>query len=299
MNEPVLRIKNLKKTFKSKGKDIKALKQVSFNLNQSEILGLVGRNGAGKTTILRILCGLTYPSNGEVFLTGMEWTKFLAGQKMGVLLEGSRSLYWGLTGRENLLYFSRLMSLDYPKQRVNEVIEQFGLESYVDKLVRTYSRGMQQRIALAITLLHSPSILLLDEPTTGLDFDSVNELSELVTNIRDKFGVSVLLVSHEMEFLQKVCDRIAFLKDGIIDGVSYKDSWFHRDYIDMDQISFHFDQLYSIEKEGALENNVSTNVISGYLNNQSFLKSIVDACENGSGITKVERIIKKKERVTR
>ena len=193
-----------------------AVSGVSFEIKAGEIFGLLGPNGAGKTTTIKMLCTLLEPSGGTATVNGYDVVREpgLVRQSLGAVLTGERSVYWKLTGRENLEYFAALYHIPRPvaKRRIAELLERLDLADRADELVERYSSGMKQRVAIAKALLPNPPVLLLDEPTIGLDPQSARNLRELILETRAE-GRTVLLTTHYMEEADQLSDRV-----GIIDG---------------------------------------------------------------------------------
>lgn len=186
-----------------------AVRGVDFALAEGEFLTLFGPNGAGKTTLLRIVAGLARPTRGEVRIAGEEtgggddsWRR-----RIGVLSHQT-FLYPGLTAAENLEFYARLYGLDRRRERVAEGLEAVGLAERRDDRVRGFSRGMQQRLALARTLLHDPQLVLLDEPYTGLDPHASAMLNRTLRRLRDERR-TVLLVTHNLSQGLELADRVA------------------------------------------------------------------------------------------
>jgi ABC-2 type transport system ATP-binding protein len=196
-----------------------AVERVSFSIREGEIFGLLGPNGAGKTTTIRMLSTLLQPTAGTATIDGHEVTRQpgLVRQSLGAVLTGERSIYWKLTGRENLEYFAALNHLPpaVAKRRVAELLERLGLASRADENVEGYSSGMKQRIAIAKALLANPPVLLLDEPTIGLDPQSARNLRELILEIKAE-GRTILLTTHYMEEADQLCDRVGIIDLGRI-----------------------------------------------------------------------------------
>ncbi|HLG71645.1 MAG TPA: ATP-binding cassette domain-containing protein [Chloroflexota bacterium] len=196
-----------------------AVDTVSFDIHEGEIFGLLGPNGAGKTTTIRMLCTLLEPTSGTARINGYDVVKQsdAVRQNLGAVLTGERSIYWKLTGRENLSYFAALYHLppDVAKRRVRELLERLELATRADEYVERYSSGMKQRIAIAKALLANPPVLLLDEPTIGLDPQSARTLRALISEIKDE-GRTILLTTHYMEEADQLCDRIGIVDAGRI-----------------------------------------------------------------------------------
>jgi ABC-2 type transport system ATP-binding protein len=193
-----------------------AVDEVSFAIRQGEIFGLLGPNGAGKTTTIKMLCTLLEPTAGTATVCGYDIVQQAnqVRQHLGAVLTGERSIYWKLTGRENLHYFAALyhMPQAVAKARIAELLARFDLTKRADELVEKYSTGMKQRIAIAKALLAKPSVILLDEPTLGLDPQAARNLRELILELKAD-GHTILLTTHYMEEADQLSDRI-----GIIDG---------------------------------------------------------------------------------
>ena len=196
--------------------DRKALDGISFSLGQRRILGLLGPNGSGKTTLFRILCTLLQPQGGQVRLAGLDPVTDPAGvrRRMGVVFQ-TNSLDQELTVAENLVCQGRLHGLRGArlKTRIDELLERFDLGGRRNSRVRTLSGGMRRRTELAKGLLHRPRILLLDEPTAGLDPHIRQEFWEHLTDLRDSAGITILFTTHLMEEAE-VCDRLVILDQG-------------------------------------------------------------------------------------
>ncbi|KPV47830.1 ABC transporter ATP-binding protein, partial [Kouleothrix aurantiaca] len=179
----------------------------------------LGPNGAGKTTTLRMLSTLLQPSAGRATINGYDLASQpdMVRRNLGAVLTGERSIYWKLTGRENLEYFAALYHLppDVARRRVAELLERLGLANRANDAVEGYSSGMKQRIAIAKALLASPPVVLLDEPTVGLDPQSARNLRELILEIKGE-GRTVLLTTHYMEEADLLCDRVGIIDLGKI-----------------------------------------------------------------------------------
>ncbi|MBA3945781.1 MAG: ATP-binding cassette domain-containing protein [Herpetosiphonaceae bacterium] len=196
-----------------------AVDAIRFSIQAGEIFGLLGPNGAGKTTTIRMLCTLLEPTSGKATVNGYDIQRQpnLVRQNLGAVLTGERSIYWKLTGRENLQYFAALYHIPpaLAKPRINELLERLDLAARADEYVERYSTGMKQRIAIAKALLANPPVLLLDEPTTGLDPQSARNLRELILEIKRE-GRTILLTTHYMEEADQLCDRIGIVDTGKI-----------------------------------------------------------------------------------
>jgi ABC-2 type transport system ATP-binding protein len=196
-----------------------AVDGISFDIKEGEIFGLLGPNGAGKTTTIKMLCTLLEPTSGTATVNGYDIAKQAqqVRQNLGAVLTGERSIYWKLTGRENLEYFAALNHIPgaVAKGRIQELLDHFELSDRADELVERYSTGMKQRIAVARALLANPPVLLLDEPTVGLDPQSARNLRELILEIKRE-GRTILLTTHYMEEADQLCDRVGIIDLGKI-----------------------------------------------------------------------------------
>ena len=212
-NESVLKVENLRKSF---GK-YEVIKGVSFELRRSEILGLLGPNGAGKTTILHMLLGLIRPLSGSINIFGMDMN--LHRERILKRMNFSSTyiaLPFSLTVSEALNLFARLYSVRDRRQRIDELVEQFELKEVYNREIRTLSSGQQTRLNLAKSLINSPEILLLDEPTASMDPDVAQRTREYLKRIIKSKNTSIIYTSHNMYEMQQVSDRIIFLNEGRI-----------------------------------------------------------------------------------
>lgn len=203
----------------NEGKKFIAVENVNFSINRGEIFGLLGPNGAGKTTTIKMISTLLEPSAGRVLVNDLDVVREprRVRQTLGTVLSGERSIYWKLTGRENLEYFGALygMSRKEARRRTTVLLEKLELTKRGDELVESYSSGMKQRIALGKALIAEPQILLLDEPTVGLDPQAARRLREIVLELKAE-GKTILLTTHYMEEADILSDRIAIIDQGKI-----------------------------------------------------------------------------------
>jgi heme exporter protein A len=207
---PIIQVRDLRKDFGH----LQALSGVSFNLNKGEFLTIFGPNGAGKTTLIKVLTGLMRPTSGSAKISGfdaLEGNTKLRNQ-IGVISH-STCLYPDLTALENLLFYAKLYGLDSPEERANESIRVAGLQLRRHDLVRTYSRGMQQKMAIARATLHEPSVLFLDEPFTGLDLNATNALKEQLHDLHTDQR-TLIMTTHDMSCGLEICDRVAIQNKG-------------------------------------------------------------------------------------
>lgn len=209
-NKPILRLKNVSKTLGNKV----VVNDISLDVYAGEIFGLLGPNGAGKTTTIRMLVGLLSITEGKILLNGVNIKKEFeqAISQVGAIVENPE-LYDYLTGYQNLIHFSR-MSGNVSKERINDIIQIIGLENAIQAKVKTYSLGMRQRLGLGQALMHSPSILILDEPTNGLDPSGIREFRQLLIKLAKKEKMAVLVSSHLLAEMEMMCDRIGIIQHG-------------------------------------------------------------------------------------
>ena len=211
----MLKITNLRKSFRSK----EVLKDVSFEVKKGEIVRLLGNNGAGKTTIINCILKMLKPDSGEIQLDGKAIDKCKNSEyfnKVSALLESSTNVYNYLTGRQNIKYFASLSNIDSKSEDIEKYIDDFELREAIDKPVGEYSRGMQQKPALIISLMQSPKLLSLDEPTLGLDIKSKNSVIDNLNRLIKEKGMAVILTTHQMEVVQKLSGRVLILKYGVV-----------------------------------------------------------------------------------
>jgi len=211
MSPPLLELRGLEKSFGS----LRALGDVSFSVHEGEIFGLLGPNGAGKSTLLSIVCGLLAPDRGAMFLDGKPFAPDQRGQRAQVgLVPQELAIYQELTAKENLAFFGELYGLRGPtlRHRIDGILHAVGLVPHADQRVATFSGGMKRRLNLGVALVHRPRLLLLDEPTVGVDPQSRNHIFEEVRRLHAT-GITILYTSHYMEEVQALCQRI-----GILDG---------------------------------------------------------------------------------
>lgn len=214
----VLEAFNLQKIYRRQGKQIEAVRSISLTIAPSEILAFLGPNGAGKTTTIKMIAGLVRPDRGRVTIVGHEpHTQPQALRSVGAVLEGSRNLYWQLTPEENIEYFGVLRGLNRKTahRRGLGLLEQFGLWEKRHIPVQALSRGMQQKVAIAVALVHQPQLLLLDEPTLGLDVEASQHIKELIRDMA-RAGCAILLTTHQLDVAQAISDRVAIIQNGAI-----------------------------------------------------------------------------------
>lgn len=209
---------NLRKTYRRGSQLVAAVRDVSLTIAAGEVLAFLGPNGAGKTTTIKMMAGLIKPDAGWVRIAGSNPHRNPAAlQKLGAVLEGNRNLYWRLTPEENLEYFGVLKGLSRRAARKSgiELLERFELLPKRLTPVQNLSRGMQQKLAIAVALVHQPQLLLLDEPTLGLDVEAAQDVKALVREIAS-VGCAILLTTHQLGIAEELSDRIVIIQQGEI-----------------------------------------------------------------------------------
>ena len=209
-------LKNITKQYTVEGKP--AVDDISLTIEAGQVLALLGPNGAGKTTTVKMIAGLVTPTAGQLTVMGHD---ILAQRRpavgyIGAVLEGARNLYWRLSAEENLRYFGqlRLVPRKQLPGRIETLLAHFGLYEHRHKEVGQFSRGMQQKLAIAAALLHDPAILLLDEPTLGLDVLAARQLEEQIAVLAKEQGKAILLTTHLMPLAEKLADAIFVIYQG-------------------------------------------------------------------------------------
>ncbi|MBT9165690.1 MAG: ABC transporter ATP-binding protein NatA [Chloroflexi bacterium] len=221
MTEPVLEAHHLTKVYKQRrGNDVVAVDDISFSVQKNEVVGLLGPNGAGKTTTIKCLCTLIGPTEGEIHINGADAIKSprLALKHVAAVLEGNRNIYWRLSVRENLEFFAGLQGLPIRQVRshIDQLIELFQLKEKERTEARKLSRGMQQKLAVACALVKGTEVLLLDEPTLGLDVGMSHELRFALKEMAQRGERTIIVSSHDMSVVQDICERVIIINSGRI-----------------------------------------------------------------------------------
>ncbi|WP_026486413.1 ABC transporter ATP-binding protein [Caldanaerobius polysaccharolyticus] len=211
----MISIQNLTKRF---GNTI-AVNAISFEIHDGEIFGLLGENGAGKTTTMRMLATMLKPTSGTAKINGYDIVSqpFEVRKRIGILFGGEAGLYDRLTARENIAYFAELngMQPDKIHKRIDELAEILDMKDFLDKRVGKFSKGMKQKVTIARSIVHNPDVMLLDEPSIGLDVTSTRMLHDFIYSCKQQ-GKSVVYSSHIMSEIEKLCDRLAIIHKGAL-----------------------------------------------------------------------------------
>ncbi len=211
----MIEIKELSKRFKK----ILAVDGISFSVAKGEIVGLVGENGAGKTTTLRMLATMLKPSSGTAAVNGYDIQRQPSQVRgeIGILFGGEVGLYDRLTGRENISYFAELngMTKSETAASINELVNLLDMQEYIDRRVGKFSRGMKQKVAVARSIVHKPSVMLFDEPTAGLDVSAARIVQDFILHCKEE-KKAIIFSSHSMSEVEKLCDRIVMIHKGKI-----------------------------------------------------------------------------------
>lgn len=207
MSKLILETKDLTKTFKG----FNAVSNVNLKIQEESVYGLLGPNGAGKSTTLKMITGLLKKTSGEILFNGHQWTRNDLND-IGALIEHP-ALYENLTARENLKVYTTYLGLE--EKRIDEVLNIVNLINTGKKKVGQFSMGMKQRLGIAIALINSPKLLILDEPTNGLDPIGVKELRDLIKSF-PKEGITVIVSSHILSEIELICDHIGIINNGVL-----------------------------------------------------------------------------------
>lgn len=209
----MIEVINLTKQFK----EVKAVDNLNFNISEGEIVGLLGENGAGKTTTLRIISTMIKCTSGTVKVSGFDINKepSKVRNEIGILFGGEVGLYDRLTARENIKYFAELngMTKEAADKSIEDLSDRLEMKEYLDRRVGKFSRGMKQKVAIARSIVHEPKVVLLDEPTAGLDVTSSRLIHDFIKHCK-KENKAIVFSSHSMQEVEKLCDRIIIIHKG-------------------------------------------------------------------------------------
>jgi ABC-2 type transport system ATP-binding protein len=212
-------IQSLSKIYPARGRPVvPSVDRLDLAIPRGQICGLLGPNGAGKTTTIKMICGLVTPTSGRALINGCDAhrQRSAAMRQIGAVLEGTRNVYWRLSAWQNLVYFGRLKGCTRREiePRAEALLRDLELWTRKDNPVGQFSRGMQQKVAIASALIADPPIVLLDEPTLGLDVQAARIVKNWVVRLTREQGKTVIITSHELDMVQEVCERVAIMRQG-------------------------------------------------------------------------------------
>lgn len=214
---PVIQVKNLTKSFKN----LTAVNDLSFSVNEGEVYGFLGQNGAGKSTTIRMLLTLIEPTSGSIEIFGMNLYKHRKEilKQIGAIIE-KPDLYKYLTAKENLRIFAKLSGVKADDKKIMDQLQMVGLADRADSKVKTYSQGMKQRLGLATALIHNPGLIILDEPTNGLDPQGIADIRNLINHLSKDLGKTLLVSSHLLNEMEMIADSMLIINKGkkIVEG---------------------------------------------------------------------------------
>ena len=292
-----IELEGLTKTFRRQSSTpVRAVVDLSLSIPRGQIFGFLGPNGAGKTTTIKMMCGVVIPDAGRVTLLGHDVRRDRGGamRQIGAVLEGARTIYWRLSAMENLMYFGRLKGVrgKVLKPRAERLLKELDLWERRNDDVREFSRGMQQKVAISAALMSDPPIVLLDEPTLGLDVESAQTVREWVSRLAKEENKTILLTTHQLTMAQELCDRIAIINEGRLIADRSVDellSLFRRDYYTI-RVGGQFNGQGSLPGGLNLERGDSETTISGDIADQDRLHQVLRCVrEEGLPILSVQR----------
>ncbi|WP_404404053.1 ABC transporter ATP-binding protein [Jeotgalibacillus malaysiensis] len=215
MSRQVVELKNVTKNIRSKT----IIDNISFDVYSGEVFGFLGPNGAGKTTTIRMIVGLMKMSSGDIFVNGKSVKSDFEGavSQVGAIVENPE-MYKFMSGYKNLIHYSRMYK-GISKEKIDEVVKLVGLEGRIHEKVKTYSLGMRQRLGIAQSLLHDPKVLILDEPTNGLDPAGIREIRDYIRRLAREKDMAVIVSSHLLSEMEMMCDRIGIIQHGKLKDV--------------------------------------------------------------------------------
>jgi len=209
-----------------------AVDDISLDIRKGEVIGLLGPNGAGKTTILKMICGLLKPTRGEIFINGKPFEKNRSESlaSIGAVLEGSRNSVWSMTVMQNLRYFGYLKNVHGQelKSRSGMLLRFFDFEHKKNDLVKSLSSGMRQKLAIILALINAPDLVLLDEPTFGLDVQSARLVKQRIVELAQNDNKTILLTTHQINIVQEISDRVAIINNGKLIAFEKTESILHQ-----------------------------------------------------------------------
>lgn len=273
-----IEINALSKTYGKRKNTVKAVDNLNLCVQAGQVFGFLGANGAGKTTTIKMICGLVTPTVGSVRVNGHDVTheRSAAMRQIGAVLEGTRNVYWRLSAWENLMYFGHLKGFwgKRLKTRAEKLLRELELWDRRDDSIRMFSRGMQQKVAIACSLIADPPIVLLDEPTLGLDLQAARTVKDWIMKLTKEQGKTVVLTTHQLDMAQELCDRVAIIHKGHLltdQPLSELLHLFSHEYYQI-RVKGHLDDCHSSSFENlAVDNENGEAVLSGTIADQTAL----------------------------
>lgn len=209
-----IEVKNLIKSYNKN--DSPVIKNLNLQIEKGEVFGLIGRNGAGKSTTIKCICGILPFDSGKIYINGYDIEKEgIRAKKCLGYVSDNHYLYEEMSGREYLEFIAAVFQVEDYQSLIERYIKDFEIDKNIDDYISSYSHGMKQKISIISRLIHEPEILILDEPFTGLDVSASFQLKKAIKEYKEK-GKTVFLTSHNIDIVEKLCDRIAIIKDGVI-----------------------------------------------------------------------------------
>jgi len=280
----IISVKNISKTFTSGNESVKAIDSVNFEIKKGEVFGLLGPNGAGKTTLISILCGFLIPTEGNAAIFDMDCTNESEKiHKRMNFTSGFGGVSEFFTVEELMYFFCMAYNLDNKKERIENALKETNIFKYRKRRASDFSSGLSRRFLISKALLNDPEVLLLDEPSVGLDVDSAKATRKLIRKMK-KEGKTILLTTHNMKEAEELCDRVALIKDGKIIA-SGEFSELRKKFFPFEVLEIHCDKPPEIEKLISGNKNVSR-IEKSKESLKIFLK-------NKKGIDEIFRLISK------
>ncbi|MCL1934990.1 MAG: ABC transporter ATP-binding protein [Defluviitaleaceae bacterium] len=274
--------KNINKTFKSGNKSINVLKDINLEVEHGDFFALIGLNGAGKTTLIRILSNILLPDSGELLINGMTYSKNerIIKNKIGVFIGSEHSLYGRLTAMENLNFFASFYNISSKnnqkllKERMFYLLKLLNLFERKDSLVETYSKGMKQKLLIAKALLHNPDIIILDEPSNGVDVVSNLEIKKFLIKVNAEENKTIILTTHNLTDAEDLCNKLCILQEGrVVENGIFKDVY--KKYFNDTVISILLKNSISENKYKEIINLKNVDRVQYVKNNNGYLYEIV------------------------
>ncbi len=280
MHDIAIETRDVSKVFKKN--NFTAVDKINLSVRKGEIFGFLGSNGAGKTTTIKMICGLIAPTKGSIFINGHNalQKRSVAMRQIGVVLEGSRNIYWALSAWRNLMYFGKLKGCFEKeiKERGERLLRELELWDRRNDIIKNFSRGMQQKVAIACALVADPPILILDEPTLGLDVEATQIVKLLLDRLARDYNKTIMITTHQLGVVQKNCDRVAIMHQGKIiadKGITEILFW-GQDYYQI-KIQGNFNSDFKKEFDGfTIAKNAEMTVLTGSISEKTKLYNVID-----------------------